>query len=87
MYDGYLSTENVIEALNYAAQTVTSVGYGNWESPAIKPLVPMDRTERRILRMRGWSVLFTILGSAAYTAAVGVVVSIFIPPSPTPRLR
>jgi hypothetical protein len=34
LYGGAITTESVIEGSHYAMQTVTSVGYGNWESPA-----------------------------------------------------
>ena len=83
MYDGYVSQETVIEALNYSVQTITSVGYGNWEQPAVQPLVPMPRHEQRVLRMRAYSIVFMLIGAATYTATVGAAISIFLPTSST----
>ena len=79
MYDGVFTRESVIEGVNFAAQTLTTVGYGNWETPAVPHDVP-DRPAR-ILTMRLWSIGFMILGASLYAIFLGIVVSIYIPPS------
>lgn len=81
MYDGHVSRESLIEAGNFAAQTVTTVGYGNWETPAITPLVSMPNAELRRLHMRGYSIAFMILGATFYAAFTGVIVAALIPPN------
>jgi hypothetical protein len=76
LYNGVVSTESIIEAAYYAAQTVTTVGYGTWERPALGTVFE----PHSILIMRAWSVFFMGLGSLAFAVFIGVVVSIFIPP-------
>lgn len=78
MYDGSYTSVTLIEAANYAAQTVTTVGYGNWESPAKKPVAPMSNTEDRVLKMRFWSVFYMIAGATAYAVFTGVIVSVMM---------
>jgi hypothetical protein len=71
MFDGAMTPASVIEALNYSAQTVTSVGYGNW--------VPTQWKEadagfhHRILIMKAISVPFCLLGAGFFAFAVGVL--------------
>jgi hypothetical protein len=78
MYAGRITQESVIEASHYAMQTVTTVGYGNWETPALTTTTysPEDR-----LAMRGYSVFFMGLGAVVFAVFVAAVVSIFVPPS------
>ncbi len=37
MYDGVVSEASLIESANFAVQTITTVGYGNWETPYRPP--------------------------------------------------
>ena len=76
LYGGVVSRKSLIEAGHYAMQTVTTVGYGNWEVPASG--VPFD--PEAVLTMRAWSILFMGLGSVTFAVFVGVVVAILIPP-------
>ncbi len=78
LYGGTLTKESAVEASNYAMQTVTTVGYGNWETPALKTTT-FDPTA--VLWMRLWSVLYMFLGGTAFAVFTAVVVSIFIPPA------
>lgn len=77
LYGGVVSIESLIEAGHYAMQTITTVGYGNWESPALKTTVFDPHS---VLVMRAWSMLFMGLGATAFAVFIAVVVSIFIPP-------
>jgi hypothetical protein len=81
MYDGSTSDEALIEAVSFATQTVTTVGYGNWEKPAITPVVQMPQYERRVLQMRLWSSVYMLLGATIYAVFTGVVVSLMVPPN------
>lgn len=61
MYDNQLTYDSAVESANFAVQTVTTVGYGNWETP-IHPLDFADRSER-LLQMRFWSVVYMLFGA------------------------
>jgi hypothetical protein len=77
MYDGAVTTESAIEAASFAVQTVTTVGYGNWEKPAMQVEEPSGWKDR-VLEMRGWSSVYMLLGATLYTLLTGVVVAIFL---------
>ncbi len=78
MYDGHVTEESLIEAANYAVQTVTTVGYGNWENPALQQTPAPPDWPARVLVMRAWSALYMLLGASIFTALTGVVVAIFV---------
>jgi hypothetical protein len=85
MYDDQMTYESVIEAGNYAVQTVTTVGYGDWATPAIPKATPDPTRPYRVLRMKGWSIVFMLLGATFYTLAVGAVVAILLPSLTIPQ--
>ena len=67
-----------IEGGSFAAQTVTTVGYGNWvpdEWASDSKTRPPDAGQR-ILRMKRDSI-FMYLGAAVFTAAIGAWVTVF----------
>ena len=79
MYDDRITVESVVEATNYAAQTITTVGYGNWETPALSignPLPPNHA--QKIFRLRALSVPFMILGATLYALLIGVWVALML---------
>jgi hypothetical protein len=73
MYDGEFSLEAIVQAGNYAAQTATTVGYGNW--------VPVGIAENdpRVLLMKALSIPFMVLSAAFFSAIVGVVANLLAP--------
>jgi hypothetical protein len=76
MYDGTITVESLIDASHYAMQTVTTVGYGTWETASSGERFDSSA----ILVMRGWSILFMGLGSIAFAVFMGVVIAILMPP-------
>lgn len=75
--EGALTFERrpVIEAANYAVQTVTTVGYGNWVPPSVEQAAQHQdaNAQDKILRMKGFSVVFMLAGGALFAASVGVI--------------
>ena len=52
-----------VEAFNYSIQTVTTVGYGNWENPRVlSSLAPRDR-ELRIFATKAMSIPVMLFGA------------------------
>ena len=66
MYDGVVSSESLVEAANFATQTATTIGYGNWIPAAMKADDP------RIPVMKAASVPFMLASAALFSAIVGV---------------
>jgi hypothetical protein len=77
MYDGQISHESLVEGMNYAVQTATTVGFGNWETPVFRSDSPRDRSAK-VFSLRAWSVLYMLLGATTYALLTGVVVFIFV---------
>lgn len=77
MYDGQVNNESLVEAASYATQTMTTVGYGNWETPALG--IKHQDHAKRVLQMRGWSALHMLFGASFYAYIVGAIVSMTIP--------
>ena len=79
MYDGRVTRESVIEATSFAAQTITTVGYGNWETPArsLGAALPPNQGER-VLRMRMWSVPIMLAGATLYAILIGLWVALML---------
>ena len=61
------------EALNYAVQTVTTVGYGNWvpESKLKDPEI-----NRKILAVKYLSIWFMLLATPLFAFLTGLVVNL-----------
>lgn len=70
MFDGTITLGSVTEAVNYATQTVTTVGYGNWVPAGMPPADP------RILAMKFASVPFMIFGATLFSAIIGIVANL-----------
>jgi hypothetical protein len=73
-----MDSATVIDAANYAVQTVTTVGFGDWTVPLAQPAPEKEDLNRRLLQMRGWSVVFMLFGASLYTTLTGVVVAIVL---------
>ena len=76
MYDDVFTRESLVEASSFAVQTVTTVGYGNWEHPARGDRLNQGQ---RILTLRAMSVGFMLLGATFYVLVTGVVVASLVP--------
>lgn len=65
----------LVEAANYAMQTVTTVGYGNWVPPRVEKAAQEndEKAQDKILRMKAYSIFFMFAGGALFAAAVGVI--------------
>ncbi len=72
------SIDNSIEAANYAVQTLTTVGYGNWDGPLKAQHLPEAEEAKLMLRMKAYSVLFMAIGGTLYVWVTGAVVNYFI---------
>ena len=81
MYDKRASRESFAEGVNFAMQTATTVGYGNWEHPARKRSEQPDQ-EERILQMRAYSVPFMFFGATFYIMLTGVFVASLLQQAP-----
>jgi hypothetical protein len=71
MFGASPTQEFVIEALNYAVQTVTTVGYGNWVPFGWKADDP--DILKRILYVKAISVPFMLVGGALFAVLVGII--------------
>lgn len=56
-------------------QTITTVGYGNWETPASKRTI----TNEQVFRMRAWSIVFMFCGATFYALFIGLIVAVLSP--------
>lgn len=63
--------ESLTEDLNYALQTATTVGYGNWV-PTTWDLGNED-VQTRVLRVKALSVPFMLVGGSLFAVLVGLV--------------
>ena len=70
MFNGDISAESLTEAAYYAAQTVTTVGYGNWVPKGV------DAQDPRILEMKLVSVPFMLLGATLFAVIIGIVANL-----------
>lgn len=74
-FDSY---EAWVEGAYYAVQTVTTVGYGNWESPTVimryKPRP--DLYALKVLHIKQLSILLMLIGATLYAVIIGVVANL-----------
>jgi hypothetical protein len=75
MYDARWDGPSTTEAVSFAVQTLTTVGYGNWEAPAMGELPDKSR---RVLSMRKWSIFWMLAGATFYSLFTGVLGSLVI---------
>ena len=73
MFDGRVDQESIIEALNYAAQTVTTVGYGNWV-PTHWNFEQDSTLHQRVLFMKLLSVPFSLIGAFVFSVTIGMAI-------------
>jgi len=70
MCDGTWSFHCLVEAANYATQTITTVGYGNWTHG-------LHEEDSRILWMKAGSVPFMLIGALIFGMFVASVVKLY----------
>ncbi len=70
MCDGTWNSHCLIEAANYATQTITTVGYGNWTHG-------LNEEDSRILWMKAASVPFMLIGALIFGIFVASVVKLY----------
>jgi hypothetical protein len=70
MFGGIVSSESVVEALNCSVQTVTTVGYGNWEPAGIA-----DRAQK-VFWVKVLSLPLMVFGAALFAAAIAVAIDL-----------
>jgi hypothetical protein len=85
MYDGQRSSVSWVEGANYAVQTITTVGYGNWESPFGLPTSATQDLPLRVFKLRYYSAYFMFFGATLYAVFTGAIVALLIPPSERPE--
>jgi hypothetical protein len=73
MFDGRVHQESIIEALNYSAQTVTTVGYGNWV-PTRWNFDADSTLHQRVLLMKLLSVPFSLIGAFVFSVTIGLAI-------------
>lgn len=71
MFEGQVNHESIIEALNYSAQTVTTVGYGNWV-PTHWNFQQDSGLHQRVLFMKLLSVPFSLIGAFVFSVTIGM---------------
>lgn len=71
MFGSGLTRESLTETLNYALQTITTVGYGNWV-PAGWNVEDMA-IQKRILYVKAISLPFMLVGGTLFAVLVGIV--------------
>jgi hypothetical protein len=82
IYNNERSWESFVEGANFGVQTITTVGYGNWETPANKKRTV---TSEQIFTMRGWSSIFMLFGATFYALFTGLFVVVLSPSPVSPR--
>jgi hypothetical protein len=72
MFGTSVSPESSIEASNYAVQTITTVGYGNWVPASWDPGNDKE-LQTRILYVKAVSVPFMLVGGSLFAVLVGII--------------
>jgi len=72
MFGPNVSWESSIEAANYALQTITTVGYGNWVPASWDPVNDKE-LQNRILYVKAVSVPFMLVGGSLFAVLVGII--------------
>ena len=70
MCDGTWNWHCLVEGANYATQTVTTVGYGNWSHG-------LTEEDSRVLLMKAASVPFMLIGALVFGMFVAFVVKLY----------
>ena len=66
MFDWEISERAVIESRNFAAQTITTVGYGNWVPRSVAD------DDVRVLAVKAVSIPFMLTGAVLFSLTIGV---------------
>jgi hypothetical protein len=76
MFDGYWTDESRIEAYHFSVQTVTTVGYGNWEPARLKQWKfekDVEARQQKALELKRLSVTIMSLGATAFALVIASV--------------
>ena len=76
--------ESLVEGAYFSLQTVTTVGYGNWE-PAKSSTWPPAVRNGKVLRLKRFSLLVMAIGATLFPASIGVAVTILTGLGPLPQ--
>ncbi len=71
MYGGQLSWLSLVDGLYFSVQTVTTVGYGNWQPSSVS----ID--DGRVFWVKVLSIPAMLSGASLFAAAVAVAVEWF----------
>jgi Trk-type K+ transport system membrane component len=66
VFDGRLTIESLVEGLNFSVQTVTTVGYGNWE--------PVGLEAWKRLWLKALSIPLMVVGALFFALLVSELV-------------
>ena len=75
MFGSQPTHDSIIETLNYAIQTITTVGYGNWV-PAGWDINDIE-SQDRILYAKAISIPFMLVGAGLFALLIGIVSNLF----------
>ena len=74
MYNDVPSKTAIAEAASFATQTVTTVGYGNWETHPDGARYPTNA----ISAVRAWSSVFMLCGATLHAVLTGLMVTVLL---------
>ena len=79
MYDGETNAESLIGAAYYAAQTVTTVGYGDWipRHISLRAEAGTSPYREKLLAMKLFSVAFMLFGAFIFACIIGITANWF----------
>lgn len=66
MYGNQISGQSVVDGLYFSVQTVTTVGYGNWQ--------PSTSTDTQVFWVKVISIPTMLAGASLFAAAIAVAV-------------
>jgi hypothetical protein len=66
MYDNQFSGQSVVDGLYFSVQTVTTVGYGNWQ--------PLTARDTQVFWVKAISIPTMLAGASLFAAAIAVAV-------------
>ena len=66
MYGNQISGQSVVEGLYFSVQTVTTVGYGNWQ--------PSTANDAQVFWVKVISIPTMLAGASLFAAAIAVAV-------------
>lgn len=75
MFGSQPTRDSLIETLNYAIQTITTVGYGNWVPTGWD--INNIEIQNQILYVKAISVPFMLVGGALFAVLIGIISNLF----------